>query len=364
MILYYMKKEALEFVKKNINNLYTHYFTDDTPDWISEEYGSDAFAVFKEIPDFELCEISEKAAGEIDFENIQRLFLAMKELSESQAAEERLWAGLCNKTFYEYLRRRWRYDETDITDSEKDSSTILSRFFFSSGARSSYFRNSLAKYWWVGRLSYDETNVNDSFYALKVIGSSDLNSKITEIFYNNTFASNPIILKAITKALGYYYEKGIYLSEKDVLRPTMQYLNAVGGALCLDAIPESDFVKITVDKINSLLRGGYSALTVDENDNSFDEIEENEEELEAPIIAPDVVDTLSYDFEYEEPTKYVCKGNRVKLFIEDLNKEHIVIVPKDKEIGELNLIESLVLGKSIGDIFFVARHKYIIREID
>ena len=130
MILYYMKKDALEFLKKNINTLYTHYFTDDTCEWIDQEYGAEAFAVFKEIPDFELSELSERQTGEVDFENIQKLYLAMKNLSESQAAEERLWAGMCNKVFYSYLRRRWKYDENNISDAEKDASAILSRFFF------------------------------------------------------------------------------------------------------------------------------------------------------------------------------------------------------------------------------------------
>lgn len=361
MILYFMKQEALDFIKKNMNILYTHYFTDDTNDWISEEFGADAFSVFKEVPDFDLAEMGELSVGEIDFENIQKLYIALDKLSESQAAEERLWAGLCNSVFYDYLRRRWKYDVMDITDAEKDASAILSRFFFSNGARGSYFRNSLSKYWWVGRLLYDENNAIDSFYALKAIGSSDLNSKISEIFYNNTFTSNPEILRGITDALGMFYERHIYLSEKDVLRPTMQYLNAVGGALCLDALPTSEITKITVDKINSLLHGKFSPLTTDDeyaDDTYYDEDDDSVSE----INAPEVVETLSIDFEYDEVV-YVGKGDHVKVFIEDINRENIFIIPKDKDRKDMKLVESFLLGKTIGDEFTVARHKYIIREI-
>ena len=358
MILYYMKKDALEFLKKNINTLYTHYFTDDTCDWIDQEYGAEAFAVFKEIPDFELSELSERQTGEVDFENIQKLYLAMKNLSESQAAEERLWAGMCNKVFYSYLRRRWKYDENNISDAEKDASAILSRFFFSSGARGSYFRNSLSKYWWVGRMTYDE-NSEDPFFALKAIGSSDLNSKITEIFYNNTFTSNAEILKAITDALGFFYKNSVYLSEREVLRPTMQYLNAVGGALCLDALPREEITKITVDKINSLLKGKESVLSIVEDD----DYDEDEEPEVIPLNAPEVVETLSFDFDYEEPV-YVCKGSRVTVYIEDLDKEKLFIIPKDKERNEMMLVESFLLGKTVGDRFTLARHEYVVKNIE
>lgn len=358
MILYFMKQDALEYMKQNINELYTHYFTDDTCDWISEVYGDEAFSIFKEVPDFELCEQSDKLPGEIDFENIQKMYLALRNLSESQAADERLWAGMCNKVFYEYLRKRWKYDENDITDAEKDASAILSRFYFSSGARGSYFRNSLAKYWWVGRLTYDENHEKDCFYALKSIGSSDLNSKITTIFYNNTFASNPDILRAITNALGMFTEKNVILSEKEVVRPAMQYLNAVGGALLLDALPEKEITKLTVDKINSLLKGGFSALEVFEEDEEEDE----EEIIPESIPIPDEVPSLAYDFDEEEQL-FVAKGDRVKVFIEDINKENIFIIPKNKDRREMSLVEALLLGKSIGDEIHIAKHKYIIQDI-
>ena len=358
-----MKQEAHENIKKNINTLYTHYFTDETYDWINDEYGSDAFSVFKEIPDFELSEFGEKSVGEIDFENIQKLYLAMKDLSESQASEERLWAGMCNKVFYGYLRRRWKYDENDIVDAEKDASAVLSRFYFSSGVRGSYFRNSLSKYWWVGRLLYDEHNINDHFYALRVIGNSDLNSKIGEIFYNNTFTSNESILKAIIDALSMFYNKNIYLSVREVLRPTMQYLNAIGGAICLDALPAEEIKKITVEKINSLLKGDYSVLVYSENEEDDEDDNLEEDEREAPLNAPEFVDTLSFDFDYEEQI-FVCKGNRVKVFIEDMNIEKIFVIPKDKERRDMALVESLLLGKSVGDTFSITKHKYIIKNIE
>jgi len=349
-------------MKQNMEILYTHYFTNDTYDWINEAYGDEAFSIFKEVPDIELYEIEGNNPGEIDFENIKKIYLALKDISESQAAEERLWAGLCNSVFYDYLRRRWKYDEKDISDSEKDVSAILSRFFFSNGARGSYFRNSIAKYWWVGRLTYDKNNLEDNFLALKAIGSSDLNTKITEIFYNNTFASNPTILKAIINALVLYYNNKIILSEREVLRPTMQYLNAVGGAILLDALPGEEITKITVDKINDLLKGRESILAILEE--SVDDFEEEDEETQMSYDIPEDVPGLmfDYDYDYETPV-FVCKGDRVKVLIEDLKIEKIFMVPTQKERKDMNLVESKLLGKSVGESFSIMKHKYKIIDI-
>ncbi len=61
---------------------------------------------------------------------------------------------------------------------------------------------------------------------------------------------------------------------------------------------------------------------------------------------------------------YVCKGSRVTVYIEDLDKEKLFIIPKDKERGEMMLVETYLLGKSVGDRFTLARHEYIVRRIE
>ena len=139
----------------------------------------------------------------------------------------------------------------------------------------------------------------------------------------------------------------------------MQYLNAVGGALCLDALPREEITKITVDKINSLLKGKESVLSIVEED----DYDEDEEPEVIPLNAPEVVETLSFDFDYEEPV-YVCKGSRVTVYIEDLDKEKLFIIPKDKERSEMMLVEAYLLGKGVGDRFTLARHEYIVRRIE
>lgn len=51
-------------------------------------------------------------------------------MSESQASDERLWAGLTHTTFYDYMRKRWGYGYGKKPKSaEKEAGAIQTRFF-------------------------------------------------------------------------------------------------------------------------------------------------------------------------------------------------------------------------------------------
>lgn len=155
MKLFFMKQDAVDFMKHNMERLYTHYFQDNDNSWMEQEYGSNPFAEFMDVPDFELSDIESGTIGEVDFGNCKILYNNLRMLSESQCSDERLWAGLCNGTFYDYVRRRYQYDKKQLKKKETDASAVISRFFFSGGGRSGFYRNVLSKCWWVGRATFD-----------------------------------------------------------------------------------------------------------------------------------------------------------------------------------------------------------------
>ena len=224
MKIYFLKQSALEFLKTNIKTLYTHYFQDETNDWIKEEFGDEPFEFFTEIPDFNLALVDNRAAGEIDFDNCKIIYENLKMLSESQASDERLWAGLCNGIFYDYMRKRWDYNNMELRSPEKDYKEVLSRFFFSGGQRAGLYRNTLAKSWWVGHATYSKRTENH-FEMLDILGASDISSRVSDIFYSNNFASNPTILHGILRAIKYFNDRDIKLQHKEVLSNTFRRFN-------------------------------------------------------------------------------------------------------------------------------------------
>lgn len=391
-----MKQDAVDFMKHNMERLYTHYYQDKTNDWMEREYGSNPFSEFMEVPDFELAEIDAMSVGEVDFENCKILYNNLRSLSESQCSDERLWAGLCNGTFYDYMRRRYQYPTKQLKKKETDASAVISRFFFSGGTRSGFFRNGLAKCWWVGRATFDKNNDNH-FECLDIIGPNDLTTKISDIFYSNTFASNPTILAGICDALKYFSDHGQPLDEKLHVRAAMQYLNAVGGATLLDVLTEEEICKIMTSRIISILKGQSGDIDVEEageedqlleevieededevseeyyeDDEEYDELEpedDEEPELEVEETVPQkqaqTVSTAPLNwFEEEEEEElpgpeFITYGCWVRVLEEKNNKEIIYHIPlKDDHSRAWYGIEEKLMGQDVGYRVFLAGKNY------
>jgi len=397
MKLYFMKQDAVDFMKHNMERLYTHYYQNKTNDWMEREYGSNPFSEFMEVPDFELAEIDAMSVGEVDFENCKILYNNLRSLSESQCSDERLWAGLCNGTFYDYMRRRYQYPTKQLKKKETDASAVISRFFFSGGTRSGFFRNGLAKCWWVGRATFDKNNDNH-FERLDIIGSNDLTTKISDIFYSNTFASNPTILAGICDALKCFSDHGQPLDEKIHVRAAMQYLNAVGGVTLLDVLTEEEICKIMTSRIISILKGQSGDIEVEEageedqlleevieddggaiseeyyepEDKQYDDLEpEDEDELELDFGEPETheqaktVSTAPVNwFEEEEEEElpepeFITYGCWVRVLDEKNSKEIIYHIPlKDDHSRVWYRIEEKLMGQGVGYRVFLAGKNY------
>ena len=375
-----MKQAAIDFFKANMGRLYVNYYQKNDNSWMEEEFGEDPFIPFLEVPKFEMASLlDDRTAGEIDFMNCKIIYENLKSLSESQASDERLWAGLCNSTFYKYMRKRHGYTVSGLKDKEKDASGIVSRFFFSGGTRSGFYRNSIAKCWWVGRATYDKNNLVNHFEMLDSIGANDLSTKVSDIFYSNTFASNPTILKGICDAMKFFSDHGVKLSVHDHIRPALQYLNAVGGATLLDVLSSDDINDIMVKRIGEIQKGETDDIQV-QPDQSL-EIEEDEEvtvidssedsEVDEIEIDDEESETVNLDFVEEETTaesilgkpEYVTWGCYIKIYREKDDKDIFYHIPLESDKSrELILIEKRMLGKQIGHRIYLSGSWYELKD--
>lgn len=270
MKLYFMKHTAVDYLTTNIKTLYINYYREKTNKWIYDLFDYDPFEFFIEVPDFTLAPIGNKK-GETELENCKIIYSKLINISESQASDERLWAGLCNGTFYEYVRQRWNYDGLPLRDEKKDSEPILSRFFFKGGISSGKYRNTLSKCWWVGHNIY-QYKEKDRFALLDALGADDFSTKVTDIFYSYSFSSNFTIVSGIIKGWKEMTDKGYKLPTRTYLRPAMQYINALGGGILLDIYSEDEIKNIMIDYITMLYEGNVSV--VNEDDIEYEDTDE------------------------------------------------------------------------------------------
>ncbi len=370
-----MKQAAIDFFKTNMERLYVNYYQKDDNSWMEEEFGEDPFVLFMDVQDFEMASLlDDKTAGEIDFMNCKIIYENLKDLSESQASDERLWAGLCNGTFYKYLRKRHGYTVSGLKNKETDASGILSRFFFSGGTRSGFYRNTIAKCWWVGRATYDKSNLVNHFEMLDSIGANDLSTKVSDIFYSNTFASNPTILKGICDALKFYNDHGVKLSVHDNIRPALQYLNAVGGATLLDVLSSNEIKDIMVKRIGEILKGETDDIEVqDETPEELEVIEDtdtidtSEDDVETEDVDEESDEPINLDFIEDESSaesilgkpEFVTWGCYIKVHRDKDNQDLVYHIPLESDKSrQMWLIEKKMLGKQVGHRIYLGGSWY------
>lgn len=369
MRLYFMKQSALDYLKTNIGTLYNNYYQFSTSEWIDDLFDYDPFELFMTVKDFELADL-ELQPGEIDFLNCKILYENLQDISDSQASDERLWAGLCNKTFYSYMRGRWQYARRHLKKTAEDSSAILSRYFYRNTGRSGLFRNTLARCWWTGRLTYSDKYQNH-WELLDAIGSEDLISKISDIFYSNTYSSNPDIVEGFCKGLKLFRDHGKYVSNRDHIRPTAQYLNAIGGGLLLDMFSVEEIESLVIERLSLLMNGVVSEFfeleRFDNDDmNDIDQLPEDVDAEEVNLDFIDYLDSLSSTSEKDltkalgdlQQVEYGCTITLRR------SPDNDLFVSKMPLAGEaLNLLQSRLLGKKLGFSCLIGGKNYEVVDI-
>lgn len=340
-----MKKEALENLKSNLDLVYTKYYVENDNKWLWQVCGGDPFVEYKEVPGFKLASLeSDLTVGEIEFENCKIIYKNLVFLNESQASDERFWAGLCHSVFYEYVRKRWGYHNTRPKKAKDAISNIKSRFFFSGGIRSGLYRNTLAKCWWVGRNTYD-ASVTNHFEKLDIIGSRDISSKISDIFYSNNFSFNPMILDGIINGIQYFNKEGIQLTAKEHIRPTLQLLNAIGGGVILDCLSENEISDIFVDNVYAIIQGDEQSIESDNSDYEEDVVVSAQEES-------DIVEE-----------KYVALGCKISVKIIETNELKTIAADYLQRTTQIPPLVKELLGKTIGDSVLFQGKTYLIEAI-
>lgn len=343
MKLYFMKKEALDILKDNLDLVYNKYFTEKDNKWLWTVCGGDPFIEYKDVPDFELANLdSEMSIGEVEFDNCKILYKQLSFLNESQASDERLWAGLCHSVFYNYVRNRWDYHQKQPKNQKEAVSNIKSRFFFSGGTRAGLYRNTLAKCWWVGRNTFNGSVANN-FEKLDIIGSNDISSKISDIFYSNTFSSNPTILGGIVEGIKYFKDEGTQITLREHIRPSLQLLNAVGGGIILDCLSEEEIAEIFIDNIYAIIQGDKQGMVVDIDDEVDDEVSDNAEQN---------IDEV-----------YVALGNKIKVYLPQTKETKTINADYLSGTSAIPPLVKILLGKGIGFETAFQGKTYQIKEI-
>lgn len=236
MILQILDIDSLSLLKDKacINSCLNKYKNYKDNSWIQDVCDKTPFidTKYTDLPEI-VFDMSADKPIDTDFENVKRVYEALKFLSDSNASEERLWAALCLGVGYSYVQYRWPTQTID---------NVLQHYFFGFGGRRSLTRNAIARLWWIGRLTYDK-NREDHYELTKFVCS---NADYIMHFIERNTSNNIHVLRPFIEAIMEAHEKGYDINTDDA-GELAKYLNQLGGMYILDFMTE-EWIKDKISK--------------------------------------------------------------------------------------------------------------------
>jgi uncharacterized protein DUF6339 len=191
--------------------------------------------------------IATEGNAQLDAENARRVYSWLRNLTPSVAMEERLWAHLTHCVFAEYMAIRW---------PAKNEGVVCRRYLFEGNSFAALARNGIARLWWAGNLTHDETR-SDPFELTKVLF---MRQDIQVSLLERTIGKCPNVR---TTVLEYLRDNGSRLSEDSFgrrIQLLLKELNLWGGVAILDALPKNE-IENFLKRFGESLAGGKSVTT-------------------------------------------------------------------------------------------------------
>lgn len=242
MNVLYIKESALEQLKTNIDNNIEKYLLDDK--WISEYFqsiGWEEWSIQSRLFMYDIALVVDPTdRGKNDAENSKRIYSALKDITPTQASDERLWAYLTHVTYWEYMKARWNV-ETRLEGNPKNF--ITERYFFASNRQRALVRNGIARLWWYGYVSFDDTRDNPFELTEFLLSKQDLATSLMERQYSN----NRDFIIATLSVLKEYEQVIPSILTKKPIQALTKHIQHIGGVSILDALDRED-IKRLVEK--------------------------------------------------------------------------------------------------------------------
>lgn len=246
MIICYMKDKAMTELKVNITANKDRYHLSEP--WVENFFKDSSWFLQSNIrvgSDIELVQ-PKSPTEHYDLENTKLIYTAFKHLTVTQATEERLWAHLSHTTFWKYMRSRWPIES--YAENERLVENVRERYFFMSNRDRALIRNGIARLWWYGYVSYDESR-EDPFELTKILLK---NLDIAENLLGRSFSRNRTLTITVLSVLADLEKMNKAFFDREKFRSLMKHINQIGGVTVLDALDSPDIQKVVTRKIEQL----------------------------------------------------------------------------------------------------------------
>lgn len=232
----FLNYETISYIKNNRAKIHKDLENQTFIEHLEEKFKFDWYISSKFLkPNFNFFMDKNINPKLTDFENSKLMYTYYKNLTESQASDERFWAGLAiEEKNYEYLKYRWKDDDK----------TIRYRVVYHAGGKRGFMYHGLARLWWFAHITYDESLDNPFELTEFCFKHPHILEKMLYRNYSNSKKVRNGIIKAVKK---YEEDGGIYKIQ--FLDKLFNHFSALSGVHILDAFSEKEIEEIAVNQL-------------------------------------------------------------------------------------------------------------------
>lgn len=180
-----------------------------------------------------------------DAENAKLIYSWLARLTPALAMEERLWACLTHCTFPEYMNARWPVQA---------ESTVIRRYLFEGTSFAALSRNGIARLWWAGYLTKDDTRDNPFELTDTLFLRQDIQVSLLE----RAIGKCRKVRMGVLAYLALNHERLSEAAFGRRIQVLLKEVNLLGGVAVLDALSQQDIDQFLVAIGDKLIDGDDS----------------------------------------------------------------------------------------------------------
>ena len=227
--LKYVTDVFLDDFKTNFKSKYLPLYMKGDKEKIREIFSNSENVLESENPDASI-------------KNIQIIWESLRELSITEAENEKVWVALENTYYLDY-----HLDQLEMITGKKKEASIISRTIFNNGNKRSLMINNISILWWIAYYNYDE-RLEDPYYYTKRFLSGSYRGNAVAYFSSNLVSNKEIVLGTL-EAIYELIDENKMIENRFSYSNANKILNLVGGVVVLDFLSRDEIKNIVKENL-------------------------------------------------------------------------------------------------------------------
>lgn len=159
-------------------------------------------------------------------------------------------------------------------------------------------------------------------------------------------------MNGIVKAFENFKEENIQLSLKEHIRPSLQFLNAVGGGVVLDCLDENEIADMLIDNIYGIIQGDQQGVKIETESEEYEDMDIDGNEISEEETAED-----------SAQDEYVVIGQKVNVRVKETDELKTILVNYLPNSTKIPPLAKMLLGCRMGDEVPFQGKTYLLEKI-